>query len=147
MPLKRSIILGAFVAGLSGAAWADSHEMPGDAAAGEKVFKKCAACHMVGDGAKNKVGPILTGIIDRPAGTFEGFQYSKALLAAADEGLVWDVETLTAYLASPRKFLKGTKMTFAGLKKDDDIANVIAYLATFPGAEAGAEEGAEEATN
>lgn len=103
----------------------------GDAAAGEKVFKKCAACHAVGDGAKNKVGPHLNDIFGRAAGGIEDYKYSKAMLARGEEGLVWDDETLTAYLAAPRDYVKGTKMAFAGLKKDEDLADVIAYLKTF----------------
>ncbi|MGJ8533817.1 MAG: c-type cytochrome [Alphaproteobacteria bacterium] len=100
----------------------------GDVAAGEKVFKKCKACHAVGPKAKNRVGPLLNGIVGREAATVEGYKYSKAMKAAE---LTWDVETLTTYLANPRKSVKGTKMAFAGLKKDADLANVIAYLAQF----------------
>jgi len=96
----------------------------GDAAAGEKVFRKCKACHYV-DKEKNKTGPHLVNIVGRKAGAVEGYKYSKAM---AGSGLVWDEVTLAAYLAAPRKYLKGTKMAFAGLKKDSDIANVIAYL-------------------
>lgn len=103
----------------------------GDAEAGEKVFKKCKACHMVGDGAKNRVGPILNGVAGAPAAANADFKYSKALLEAAEGGLVWDDASLTAFLAKPKSFLKGTKMSFAGLKKDDEIANVIAYIASF----------------
>jgi cytochrome c2 len=102
-----------------------------DADAGEKVFRKCAACHAVGEGAKNKVGPELNEIFGRVAGSHEDFKYSKAMVKAGDEGLVWDHDSLTEYLAKPRAFVKGTRMAFAGLKKDDEIANVIAYLATF----------------
>lgn len=100
----------------------------GDVATGEKVFKKCKACHAVGPKAKNRVGPLLNGIVGREAATVEGYKYSKAMKAAE---LTWDVETLTTYLANPRKSVKGTKMAFAGLKKDADLANVIAYLAQF----------------
>jgi len=103
----------------------------GDAEAGAKVFKKCAACHAVGDGAKNKVGPQLNEVLGRTAGSLEGYKYSKAMIAKGGEGLVWDEETLTAYLAAPRKYIKGTKMAFAGLKKDADLENIIAYLATY----------------
>ena len=104
----------------------------GDAAAGEKVFKKCKACHAVGDGAKKKVGPPLNGIVGAPAGQFEGFKYSKNLLELAEGGLVWDDATLAAYLTKPKDVIPKGKMAFAGLKKEDDIANVIAYMATFP---------------
>lgn len=102
----------------------------GDAAKGEKVFKKCAACHAVGPDAKNKVGPELNGIVGRSWGVVEGFKYSKGLLEMAD-GKVWDEETLEVYLKKPKDLIPKTKMSFAGLKKDDDRANVIAYLAQF----------------
>lgn len=99
-----------------------------DAANGEAVFKKCAACHAVGQAAKNKVGPALNGVLGRPAGQVEGFQYSKAML---DSGLTWDEATLTSYLRDPKGMVKGTKMVFPGLKKDDELASVIAYLKAF----------------
>jgi len=96
----------------------------GDAAAGEKVFRKCKACHYV-DQEKNKTGPHLVNIIGRKAGAVEGYKYSKAM---AGSDLVWDEATLAGFLAKPKSYLKGTKMAFAGLKKDGDIADVIAYL-------------------
>ncbi|MGB1213060.1 MAG: c-type cytochrome [Pikeienuella sp.] len=96
----------------------------GDAAAGKKVFKKCKACHEITK-PKNKVGPHLVDVIDRPIGSIEGFKYSKPM--AALEGN-WTVEELTAFLTKPRKYLKGTKMSFAGLKKAKDIANLLAYM-------------------
>ena len=105
----------------------------GDAAAGEKIFKKCKACHKVGDGAKNGVGPMLNGIVGNEIASVEGFEkkYSKAFMAKKDEGLVWTEEVLDAYLTKPKKYIKGTKMTFPGLKKEADRANVIAYLLSF----------------
>jgi cytochrome c len=102
-----------------------------DPAAGEAVFKKCAACHMVGEGAKNKVGPVLNDVIARKAGAIEGYKYSKAMITAGEGGLAWTEENLAAYLANPKGFIKGTAMSFAGLKKEEDVANVVAYLATF----------------
>ncbi len=103
----------------------------GDPAEGEKVFKKCKACHMVGDGAKNRIGPVLTGIVGAPAGRNPDFKYSAAMTEAAAGGLVWTEENLDKFLKKPKDFLKGTKMTFAGLRKDDQRADVIAYLGTF----------------
>ncbi|MFK7835709.1 MAG: c-type cytochrome [Sulfitobacter sp.] len=100
--------------------------------AGEKVFRKCKACHQVGDGAKNRSGPILNGIVGRAAGSVEGFKYSKALKAMASDGLVWDDAALRAFLAKPKAFMKGTKMSFPGLKKDSDLDAIAAYLASFP---------------
>jgi len=97
-------------------------------AAGEKVFKKCKACHQVGEGAKNKTGPILTNIVGAPAGAVDGFKYSSAMSEAAGGGLVWTPEELTAFLTKPKAYMKKTKMSFAGLKKGADIEAVIAYL-------------------
>ena len=102
-------------------------------AEGEKVFRKCKACHQVGDDAKNRSGPILNGVMGASAGHIDGFKYSKALMGKAEEGLVWTDETLAEFLAGPKAYIKGTKMGFAGLKKDDEIKAVIAYLATFSG--------------
>ena len=118
--MKNYIFVAVATAGLLLAAPAQA----GDAAAGAKVFKKCKACHYV-DREKNKSGPHLVNIIGRAAGAVEGFKYSKAM---AGSGLVWDEATLAGFLAKPKKYLKGTKMSFAGLKKESDIANVIAYL-------------------
>ncbi|NDV52711.1 MULTISPECIES: cytochrome c family protein [unclassified Salipiger] len=105
----------------------------GDAAKGEKVFRKCQACHMVGEGAENRVGPVLTGIVGREIASVEDFDYSDALkeLAAADG--TWTPEELAAFLEKPRDFAKGTKMSFPGLRKEDERADVIAYLASFGG--------------
>jgi len=97
----------------------------GDVAEGEKLFKKCKACHVI-DAETNKTGPHLVGIIGRPAGSVESYKkYSKAM---QESGIIWDADTLDPYLASPKKYLKGTKMAFAGLKKDEDRQNIIAYL-------------------
>ncbi|MCE8509951.1 c-type cytochrome [Ruegeria pomeroyi] len=100
-------------------------------AAGEKTFKKCKACHQVGEGAKNKTGPMLNGIVGHAAGAVDGFKYSKPMQAAGEGGLVWTEDELAAFLAKPKAYMKGTKMSFAGLKKEDDIAAVIAYLKSF----------------
>jgi len=101
----------------------------GDAAEGEETFnKKCKTCHMVGPDAKNRVGPILNGIVGAPAGSGEGFKYSSAMEAKKAEGLVWTEAELDAYLTKPKEYLKGTKMSFPGFKEEDDRENVIAYL-------------------
>lgn len=97
-------------------------------AEGENVFKKCKACHQLGEGAKNRVGPILTGVVGGPAGAADGFKYSNALKKVAEGGLIWTETELAAFLAKPKDYLKGTKMSFAGLKKTQDVAAVIAYL-------------------
>ena len=116
----------------------------GDAVKGEKVFKKCKACHKIGDKAKNGVGPLMNEIVGRQAGTVEGYKYSKINIASGENGLVWDEEQIFEYLPDPNKFLKKflddagkgdlakgrTKMTYK-LKKEKDRRNVIAYLKTF----------------
>ncbi len=102
--------------------------MAQDADAGKKVFRKCSSCHQVGEKARVRVGPPLNGIVGAPAAAVEGFKYSDVL---SESGLEWTEENLAGYLADPKGFLPGNKMTFAGLKKDEDIANVIAYLAGF----------------
>ena len=103
----------------------------GDAEAGEKVFRKCMACHAVGEGAENKVGPQLNNLIGRTAGSLEDFNYSDAMVAKGEEGLVWDAETIAAFMEKPRDYVEGTKMSFAGLRKEEERTNVVAYLATF----------------
>lgn len=123
--LRTTIAVATILLGLSPAIAA------GDPAAGETVFKKCASCHAVGEGAKNKVGPVLNGVFGRTAGTVEGFNYSKAMHEAGEQGLVWTPETVKEFLAKPRDFIKGTKMSFPGLNKPEDEDNVIAYLLTF----------------
>ena len=99
-----------------------------DAAAGEKVFLKCKACHQIGEGAKNAVGPVLNGVVGRKAGTYPGYSYSEA---NKNSGLTWDEATLKEYLKNPRGKVPGTKMLFPGLTKESDIDDVIAYLKQF----------------
>jgi len=103
-----------------------------DAANGEDVFKKCRTCHQVGDSAKNSVGPILNGIIGRPAGTIAGFSYSPANKEAGSKGLVWSEDNLFKYLENPTAFMPKTKMIFPGVKDEQDRKDLIAYLKKFP---------------
>ena len=103
----------------------------GDAAAGEKVFAQCKACHENEKGV-NKVGPTLKGVVGRKAASVADYKYSAAMIKKGEEGVVWDEATLTAYLPNPKAYVPGTKMAFGGLKKPDDVANVIAYLAAHP---------------
>ncbi len=99
----------------------------GDAATGEKLFKRnCAACHTT-DAGKHRVGPSLAGVAGRTAGTADGYRYSSAM---AGYGVVWDAATLDTYLVDPRGTVPGTKMTFRGLKERQDRENVITYLET-----------------
>jgi len=103
----------------------------GDAEKGQKVYNKCKACHAVGEGAKNKVGPALNGIVGKEIASAEGFSYSDAFMAKKAEGFSWTEENLEAYLEKPKDFIPGNKMSFAGLKKEDEREDVIAYLKTF----------------
>jgi cytochrome c len=93
---------------------------------GEGAAKKCAACHSFEQGGANKVGPNLWGVVNRPIAGHEGFSYSTALAEKSDQ--VWDYEELSAFLADPKGYAPGTKMSFAGIKKDEERADVIAYL-------------------
>lgn len=95
-----------------------------DAANGEKVYKKCKACHAL-EAGKNKVGPTLAGVFGRKAGGVDGFKYSKAM---AESGIVWDEKTIDEFLAKPKDVVPKTRMAFPGLKKEQDRADLIAYL-------------------
>lgn len=134
-----------------------SPALAGDAAKGEALFKKCMACHMIGDGAKNKVGPILTGVVGGKVASVEGYKYGKSIVALGETGATWTEEELSEWLLNPKKYLRAklddkkakSKMSFK-LKKEDERKDVIAYLATFsPKAEEGdapIEEPASEET-
>ena len=126
MKFIAAFALAAFAGGL-----ASAPALAQDAAAGKKVFAKCMACHDA-KAEKNKVGPHLVGVIGRKAGTVEGFKYSPAMVAAGEGGLVWDDEKIHEYLENPKEFIEGNKMAFPGLKKDEEINNVIAYLKADP---------------
>ncbi|MCF6321727.1 MAG: c-type cytochrome [Rhizobiaceae bacterium] len=104
----------------------------GDVDKGKKVFKKCSACHMVGEKAKRKVGPVLNNIFGATAGTNEEFgkKYSKAMIKAGEDGLIWDKATLAEFLTKPKAMIKKTKMSMKGLK-EKDMPNILAYLLTF----------------
>lgn len=126
--MKRFLAIALLLGGVATPALAE-----GDATAGEKDFKKCKACHAVGEGATDKVGPQLNNVMGRVAGSSESYakKYSKPMVAAGEGGLVWTTETLSEFLASPKTYMKGTKMSFAGFKKEQDIEDIIAYLHTF----------------
>ena len=103
----------------------------GDAAKGEKVFNKCKACHDVDKGI-NKVGPTLKGVVGRKIASVADYKYSDDMAAKGAEGGVWDEATLKTYLPDPKAFVPKTKMAFAGLKKEDEVEDVIAFLKTKP---------------
>jgi cytochrome c len=120
--MKRLAIVALFVAAGLGQASAQ------DAAAGEKVFLVCKVCHQVGDTAKNAVGPVLNGLFGRKAGSVEGYSYSDA---NKKSGITWDEATFTEYIKDPKAKIPGTKMAFAGVKDEQKIKDLIAYLHTF----------------
>ncbi|MGL4810738.1 MAG: c-type cytochrome [Beijerinckiaceae bacterium] len=99
-----------------------------DAAAGEKIFAQCRACHQVGESAKNGVGPVLNGIMGRKSGSVEGYNYTDA---NKNSGLTWDEATMMSYLENPKAKIPGTKMVYAGLKEEQRRKDLIAYLAQF----------------
>ncbi|MFP4538531.1 MAG: c-type cytochrome [Dichotomicrobium sp.] len=100
-------------------------------AEGEKVFRQCKACHQVGEDAANRVGPHLNDVVGRQIAAVDGFSYSPAFEQKAEEGFEWTEETLAAYLKDPRGYIDGNRMAFAGLRDDDEISAVIAYMKSF----------------
>ena len=124
-PALVGLLAGVVVIAKAGTAYAF------DAEAALASFKKCRACHEIGNGAKNKVGPQLNGLQGRGAAALDGFKYSKALRKAAKSGLVWDEPSLDKFLEKPRAFIKGTRMSFSGLKKVEARSNLIKWLLHF----------------
>lgn len=138
---RGAIVASAMVVGLTG--MGATTAVAGDAGAGAKIFKKCAACHSLKPG-KKKVGPSLHGLFGRAAGTFvdakgKSFKHSKDLVAAGAAGLVWDAKTFAGYIADPKPFIAGmigkkkakTKMAFPGLRKPADVENLVTYLEPY----------------
>jgi cytochrome c len=119
----RRVVLAAFALAASTAAASAQ-----DVAAGEQSFKKCLPCHSVGPGAKNKVGPELNGLDGRKAGTAEGFNYTEA---NKNSGLTWDESVFKEYIKDPRAKIPGTKMVFAGIKNEQEVNDLWAYLKQF----------------
>jgi cytochrome c len=99
--------------------------------AGAKIFSKCKACHQLGKGAKNRIGPHLNGVFGRHAGADADFKYSTSMKRAASDGLIWTDETLTAFVENPKSLVSKTKMSFRGIKDETQIADLLAYLRTF----------------
>ncbi len=122
--IRSWLFVPAMIVGLATSAQAQAQ----DAAAGEKVFLVCRACHEIGPNAKIAVGPVLNGVVGRQAGTFPGYNYSAA---NKDSGIVWTPEVLDKYLTNPQAVVPHTKMIFPGLKDDQKRKDVIAYLEQF----------------
>jgi cytochrome c len=123
-----TILTGALlIIGLATPAFAQSADLE----AGKKVFNKCRACHAIGPGATNKVGPELNGVVAEPVASTEGYNFSPALKKFAEANPAWTDALLTEWLADPKKLVPGTKMAFPGLKKPEEIAAVITYLKSF----------------
>ena len=120
--ILRALIIGAATAAAASSALAQ------DVAAGKSSFNKCLACHAIGEGAKNKVGPELNGLDGRKSGTVEGYSYSAA---NKDSGLTWDEATFKEYIKDPKAKIPGTKMAFAGIKKETEVNDLWAFLAQY----------------
>lgn len=141
--MMKFLTLGLVVSALAVAAPAFAQDVD----AGANVFKRCGACHAIGEGAKNKVGPELNELFGRVAGSLPDYKYSKAMIEAGQNGMVWEELTLAPYLRKPKEHVPGTKMSFPGLGNEKDVVNLIAYLLTFspsyvPGAAAAPADGA-----
>lgn len=117
--MKKLALLAVVAAGFAAPVAAE-----GDAEMGEKLFRRCSVCHVLEEGGR-KVGPSLYGLFGRESGSVDGFRYSEAMKNA---GIVWNEETLDGYLADPRGYIKGNRMAFPGLRKEQERADVIAYL-------------------
>jgi len=148
--MKKQILAAAF---FSATTFAASSAVAGDVAKGEAIFKKCASCHMVGEGAKNKVGPILTNVVGSKMASVEGYKYGKSIIALGETGATWSEEEIFAYLENPKKYLRAklddkkakSKMSFK-LKKEDQRKDVIAYLASLSSNAAAEGDAATEET-
>lgn len=108
-----------------------SADAGGDPERGEEIFRQCSSCHQIGEGAVNRVGPQLNGVFDRGAAQVEGFRYSNGFKRAAANGLVWDYDTLDAFLENPRAIVSQSRMSFRGLPDQQDRDDVLAYLRQF----------------
>ena len=126
--IYRTMIWSRLITGTALASALATTAVTQDVTAGEKTFNVCRACHEIGDGAKNEVGPALDGVVGRKSGSYPGYNYSDA---NKNSGLIWDEATLQEYLKNPKAKVPGTKMLFPGLKRDDDIVNVIAFLKQY----------------
>ena len=108
-----------------------SAEGLGDAEKGREVFRQCASCHQVGEGAENRIGPQLNGVFGRTAGRLEGVRYSKSMIRMGNDGLIWTAETLDAYIENPRALVSKTRMSFRGIKDAQERSDLMAYLRRY----------------
>lgn len=116
------------------AIWASSDgpaRADGDAGSGQDLFRTCSACHEIGVGARNRVGPVLNDIVGRRAASRDGYSYSRGMREAASEGLVWSAATLDGYIENPRAYVRGNRMAFAGIQDPQLRQDLIAYLKTL----------------
>lgn len=125
--LRKALVIALLFACASGQAMAQD-AAAGDPVAGAQKAKICKTCHQFGEGAKNAIGPVLNGVVNRKAGTYPGYNYSDA---NKNSGITWDEATLKVYLKNPQAKVPGTKMTFAGFQNQKDIDNVVAFLKTL----------------
>lgn len=128
--MPRAILLALGLAAATAAGGLPAAAAPiGDATRGAEVFdRQCKACHQIGPEARNRVGPRLNGVFGRKAGSLEDFAYSKSIIRMGNDGLVWTLETMDAYIHNPKALVSGTRMNYRGLKDDTDRADLIAYL-------------------
>ncbi len=129
--MRRFLALGAV---LAMAPVAGAKAQAGDPAAGQRVFNQCSACHTINQGGPNRVGPNLHGVVGRKAASVEGFRYSGPMRQKGEEGWAWTEENLQPYLRNPREVVAGTSMAFPGIRNDQQIKDVIAYLKQQGGA-------------
>ncbi|WP_281993342.1 c-type cytochrome [Sulfitobacter geojensis] len=127
---RRAICSVLALAAVVAAGLASANEL-GDPDKGAEVFKKCKSCHQIGEGAKNRVGPQLNGIFGRPAGSLDGANYSKSMLRAGDDGLIWTEKTLDAYIENPKALISKTRMSFRGISDINERSHLLAYLRVF----------------
>jgi cytochrome c len=130
--IMRHIATAALGLALSGIAGAASAE--GDPARGEVLYRPCAACHMIGDGAINRIGPHLNGVVGRGIGSVEGYDFSDIFLEAAAQGETWTEQALDGFIANPDGYLPGTSMVFRGIRAAEDRADLIAFMIQEGGA-------------
>ena len=129
--MRHFLALGAL---LALAPIAGAKAQAGDPEAGKRVFNQCSACHTINEGGPNRVGPNLHGVVGRKAGSKEGFRYSAPMKQKGEEGLVWSEENLTPYLRNPREVVAGTIMAYPGLRNEQQLNDLIAYLKQQGGA-------------